>query len=116
MKNILSSLTFGKREAALLTLYVLFVILCAYPLYANKHGCDVARPGYTCESAYNVIVENCRMLAKYNCNLSADPALPQLAWYTQNLCKIAKKNGEFDFPDCENVNKICNLALNASAC
>lgn len=105
----------GKGEIALLATFIVFLILVSIPVYTDKHGCEVARPGYKCASAYEVIIENCKHFAKYNCNVSADISLAQVVWYIKNLCEIANKYHNYGF-DCSDAKSICNTVLNYTAC
>ncbi len=113
LKKIKDKLT--KRDIAILAIFIVFLILISIPAYRDKHGCEVARPGYECASAKEVLIENCEYWAKYNCNTSADISLPQIVWYIKNLCKIANEYHNYGY-DCTNPEKVCNSVLERNAC
>ena len=98
-----------------LAVLVIFVILVAIPVYWPKGGCEVARPGYKCESAKNVMIENCDYWGNFSCDTSADVSLPQVEWYIKNLCNIHNQY-HADKMDCSNLKHACNQATGESTC
>ena len=94
---------------------LVFVIIMAYPIYKDKGGCEVAQAGYTCDSAKNVMVENCRYWGEYQCDSSTDVSLPQIEWYIENLCDIYKNNHDSGF-DCTNLPQACNAISGEILC
>ncbi len=105
----------GKKEAAVTAVFLIFLFLASYPLHKPKNGCEIARPGYKCASSLDVLRENCEYWARYNCNTSADPSLPQVVWYIENLCRIANRYHNTNF-DCSNPKLVCRSVLNTSVC
>ncbi len=103
------------KDIVIIVLFLTFLVLVTIPVYKDKHGCEVARPNYKCESAYNVLKENCIYWAKFNCNTSADPSLPQIVWYIKNLCEIANSHHDYGYP-CDQPEKVCNMVLNKTVC
>ncbi len=103
-----------KKDIAAIAMFVIFISLVAYPVYRDKHGCEIARPGYKCASAKDVLVENCKFFANYSCNVSANPSLEQIVWYIKNLCKIANEHGANY--DCSNPKLVCNEVLDKNVC
>lgn len=105
----------GKKELTILTAFVIFLILVTIPVYRDKHGCEVARPGYKCAPAKDVMIENCEYWAKYNCNTSADVSLPQVVWYIENLCRIANDLHGYGY-ECSNPKIACNQVTGREIC
>ncbi len=112
-KFSISNLT--KWDKISIVALVVFIILMAIPQYMPKGECEIARAGYECESAKNVMIENCEYWAKYNCDTSADVSLPQIEWYTENLCEIHNKNHNAGL-DCANLKAACNQVSGKSLC
>lgn len=104
-----------KWDKISLAIVLIFVILMAIPVYKDKNGCEVARPGYTCESAKDVMIEHCEYWAKYNCDTNADVSLPQVEWYIENLCEIHNDNHNAGL-DCTNLKTSCNIISGQSLC
>lgn len=94
---------------------IIFVILMAIPVYRDKGDCEVARPGYKCESAKNVMIEHCEYWAEYNCDTSSDVSLPQVEWYIGNLCEIHNDNHDAGL-NCANLKSACNQVSERSLC
>ncbi len=108
-------MTLKTKEIVIIATFFIFLILVTIPVYKDKHGCEVARPNYKCESAYNVLKENCEYWSKYNCNTSADISLPQVVWYIKNLCEIANEHHNYGF-NCDNPKEVCNQVMNKTVC
>ncbi|MBU5557481.1 MAG: hypothetical protein QW751_00145 [Candidatus Aenigmatarchaeota archaeon] len=98
-----------------LAVLIIFVILVSIPVYLPKGGCEVARPGYKCESAKNVLIEHCNYWGNWSCDTSADVSLPQVEWYIGNLCKIHNQYHS-DKLDCSNLKLACNQATQNTTC
>jgi hypothetical protein len=103
------------KDLIVIAVFAVFLILVTIPVYRDKHGCEVARPGYKCMSAKQVMIENCEYWAKYDCDSSQDISLPQIEWYIKNLCEIANRNHGYGF-DCENPKLACNQVLQKDVC
>jgi hypothetical protein len=110
MKNI----NITKKDMFAIIALVLFVFLMAVPIYKDKEGCEIAQAGYTCDSAENVMIDNCKYWAQWNCDSSADSSLPQIEWYIGNLCEIYKKNHDANF-DCS-LPVACNSISGENLC
>ncbi len=104
-----------QKEIFVLVAFVIFLILVTIPVYKPRNGCEVARPGYECASAKDIMMENCKYWAKYNCNTSADVSLPQVVWYIENLCKIANELHDYGY-ECSNPKIACNQAAGREIC
>ena len=87
----------------------------AVPIYLRSGDCEVAQAGYTCDSAENVMIENCEYWAEYSCDTSADVSLPQIEWYIGNLCEIYRDNHNGGF-DCSNLVSACNAISGKDLC
>lgn len=98
-----------------IAILVIFVIVMAIPIYSSKGGCEVARPNYKCETAKNVLIENCDYWGNFSCDSSADVSLPQIEWYIGNLCKIHNRYHS-DMLDCSNLKAACNSVTGRSVC
>jgi len=104
-----------RNSIFVIIIFIAFLVVVTIPVYRDKHGCEVARPGYECASAKDVLIENCEYWGKYDCDSSRDPSLPQIEWYIKNLCKIANKNHGYGF-DCENPKVACNQVTKKQIC
>lgn len=107
---------FTRRDWIALAVLVIAVVVLAIPIYADKKGCEVARPEYKCETAKNVMIENCQLWEKYSCDTSADNSLPQVEWYIQNLCDTHNKLHGNDKLDCNNIKATCNSITGLNRC
>ncbi|MEM5804527.1 MAG: hypothetical protein QXU82_01630 [Candidatus Aenigmatarchaeota archaeon] len=105
----------SRFDIAAIAALVIFVILVSIPVYTDKQGCEVARPGYKCASAKDVMIEHCNYWAKWNCDTSADNSLPQVEWYIGNLCNIHNRY-HADKLDCSNLKLACNQAAGKTVC
>lgn len=105
----------NKWDKIVIVITIIFLILVCIPVYRDKNGCEVARPGYKCESAANVMIEHCTYWAKYGCDTSADVSLPQVEWYIKNLCDIHNQNHNAGL-DCLNLKTACNVISGQSLC
>ncbi len=94
---------------------IVFLFLVAIPIYGSKNGCEVARPAYKCESAKDVLIENCNLWSNYSCDSSGDVSLPQVEWYIGNLCNIQNKLHNSGL-DCTNLKQVCNTILERQVC
>ncbi|MBL7160109.1 MAG: hypothetical protein ISS95_00945 [Candidatus Aenigmarchaeota archaeon] len=102
---------------------IVFVILVSIPVYKDKEGCEVARPGYKCASAKDVMIEHCAHWAKWECphcgkdewKTCADPSLPNVEWYIENLCNVHNDLHKDKF-DCSNLKLACNQASGEVVC
>jgi len=92
---------------------IAFIALMAWPIYFPGDDCEVARPGYKCESAKTVMIEHCAYWGNFSCNSNADVSLPQVEWYIQNLCDIAKTHESID---CSNLKLACNQVSGKQVC
>lgn len=96
-------------------LFVVVVLLAIPVYYMPNPDCEVARPDYKCASAKDVMVENCNLWGKFNCDSTADSSLPQVEWYLGNLCQIHNKD-HADQLDCANLKATCNSVVGHVVC
>jgi len=94
---------------------IIFVILVAIPVYMPKGECEVARPGYKCASAKDVMIENCVYWGSYNCDTSADVSLDQIEWYIENMCNSQNQYHGTGL-DCNNLKSACNQIVGNQTC
>ena len=104
-----------RLDKVALLILVIFVVLASIPIYADKAGCEVARPGYKCLTAKEVMVEHCDHWGKWDCNSAADISLPQVEWYIDNLCSIHNQYHD-DKLECANLKLACNQAAGKETC
>lgn len=104
-----------KKDWIALIALIIFVILVSIPVYIPKGGCEVARPGYKCASAADVMIEHCNYWGRYNCDSSADVSLAQVEWYINNLCQIHNKYHNAGL-DCANLKLACNQITGNQTC
>ena len=104
-----------KWDKILIVVAILFIILMAIPVYRDKGDCEVARAGYTCDSAKNVMIEHCEYWSEYNCDTQSDISLPQVEWYIGNLCEIHNDNHKAGL-NCANLQSACNQVSGRSLC
>ncbi len=104
-----------KWDKVAIAILVIFVILAAIPVYMDKGECEVARPGYKCASAKEVMIEHCEYWAEYDCDTNADISLPQVEWYIGNMCEIHNRNHNAGL-DCTNLKLACNQVSGQSLC
>jgi hypothetical protein len=102
-----------KRDYLGIAILVISLIVLSYPQYLPKGECEVARPGYKCETAHKVMIENCDYWGNFSCNTNADVSLPQIEWYIGNLCGITKNK---DNLDCSNLKAACNQISGKQVC
>ena len=102
-------------DKAALAALVIFVILMSIPIYTDKGGCEIARPGYKCASAKDVMIEHCAYWGKWGCDSGADISLPQVEWYISNLCSIHNRYHP-DKLDCASLKLACNQATGTETC
>jgi len=106
-----------------LAVLIVIVILFAIPVYSPKGGCEVARPEYKCETAKNVMIENCIYWGNWSCEhcdakewqSCSHPSLPDVEWYISNLCSIHNQYHS-DKLDCSNLKLACNQATGNTTC
>jgi hypothetical protein len=98
----------GRRDYVGIAVLVLVVAILMVPTYYRPNpDCEVSRPAFKCETAKNVIVENCNYWGRFDCDSTADSSLPQIEWYIQNLCGIHNRY-HADKLDCSNLKHACN--------
>jgi len=102
-----------KTDIIAVTALVIFVFLMAMPIYFPATDCEVARPGYKCETAKNVMIEHCEYWGEFDCDTTADNSLPQVEWYIENLCEIANRHEPLD---CANLKLACNQVTGEETC
>lgn len=106
-----------------LAILIIFVVVVALPVYLPKNGCEIARPGYKCDSAKNVMIENCVFWGESSCehcekqdwNKCVNISLPNIEWYIDNLCEIHNKYNA-DKLDCSNLKLTCNQVTGNVTC
>ncbi len=96
-----------KQDKIAIIALIIFVVIFSLPVYLPKGGCEIARPGYKCESAKDVMIENCEYWGQYGCDSSKDSSLPQIEWYIENLCGIHNDYHNAGL-DCSNLKIACN--------
>lgn len=104
-----------KKDWLAILALIIFVILVSIPVYIPKGECEVARPGYKCESLKNVMIENCNYWSNYSCDSNADVSLPQIEWYIGNLCKLQNQYHKSNL-DCANLKLACNQITESQTC
>ena len=105
----------NRKDYIAISALVIFVILMAIPIYKDKQGCEIAQAGYTCDSAENVMIENCEYWGEFSCNSEADVSLPQIEWYIGNLCELYRDNHDSSF-NCEDLPTACNAISGENIC
>lgn len=114
-KLIFGKLKFGKWDILAIAALAGFIILMAALIYAPKGGCEVARAGFACVPAKDVLIENCNYMSKWNCDSSKDASLPDIEFEIQSLCKI-QNNLHGTGLDCSNVKMTCNQITQKQVC
>lgn len=102
---------------------MIFVVIVATATYWPKAGCEVARAGYKCEPAKDVMIENCVFWGDWSCEhcepknwqTCGHESLPQIEWYIGNLCEIHNSYHPDKF-DCSNLKLACNQATGEATC
>ncbi|MBU5575251.1 MAG: hypothetical protein QXF15_02275 [Candidatus Aenigmatarchaeota archaeon] len=114
-RNILKPKTWNKYDW--ISLIIMIIIFISITIFVNmpKNGCEIARPGYKCESAWNVMKENCIYWGNWSCDSSKDISLPQIEWYILNLCQIHNRYHENKL-DCNNLKAACNIVTEKNIC
>lgn len=106
----------ARKDYIAIAVLIIVVLLAAMPIYFKPNpDCEIARPGYKCESAKNVMIEHCSYWGEFKCDTSADNSLPQVEWYIGNLCEIHNQHHADTF-DCSNLMRACNQATGAQTC
>lgn len=101
------------RDKIAIAVLLVFIILVSIPAYTPRQGCEVARPGYKCESAHDVMTEECEYWGEFDCVTSSDVSLIQVEWYIENLCGIASRTEDLD---CNNLKMACNKVTGKQVC
>lgn len=104
-----------KSDIVWIILLLVVVGIVSIPNWLPKDGCEVARPGYKCESFENVMIENCVYWGTYDCDTSADVSLTQVEWYLDNLCDLQNKYHNTGL-ECSNLRKACNTIVGNQIC
>lgn len=104
-----------RQDKIAIVALILFVIIFSIPVYLPKGDCEIARAGYKCDSAKNVMIENCGYWGKFSCDTSKDSSLPQIEWYIGNLCKIQNQYHNTGL-DCTNLKAACNQISGQNLC
>jgi len=102
-----------KKDIAGIAILVVFVAFFTILLNSDTGECQIARPGYKCASAKDVMIEHCSYWGEFECNTDADVSLPQVEWYIQNLCNIASEDYQLD---CSNLKLACNQITGMTTC
>ena len=105
----------SRRDMISVMILLIFVILVTVPTLAPKGECEVARPGYKCESLKNVMVEHCQYWGEYDCDTASDVSLVQVEWYIQNLCNLQNQEHGTGL-DCSNLRNACNEIAESLLC
>jgi hypothetical protein len=113
IKDLFKKLNVSNKDWIYIIVLIIGIGILSYPGFIPKGDCEVARPGYKCDSAHNVMIENCKYWGNYSCRSSLDPSLPQIEWYIGNLCEITKNR---DSLDCSNLKTACNQITQANTC
>jgi len=103
----------NKKEKVAIIALIIFIILLSIPTFVSKENCEVARAGFKCDTAKNVMIENCDYWGQYSCDTSSDISLYQVEWYIGNLCKIVKTHENID---CSNLKQACNQVTGIQTC
>jgi hypothetical protein len=114
-RKITNPKTWKKADFAALVFLILVVSFFGYYVFGPKNGCEVARPGYKCETAWNVMAEHCLYWGNWSCDSSRDVSLPQVEWYISNLCKIHNEYHDNKL-DCTNLKEACNVVTGKQIC
>ena len=94
---------------------VVFLVFMYIVINLPRGDCEVARPGYKCQSIKNVMVENCNYWSGYSCDTSKDISLKQVEWYIGNLCNLQNQYHSSGL-DCSNLQRACNQISSQSLC
>jgi len=114
-KRLFGKLKLGKWDLVALAALAGFIILMAALIYAPKGGCEVARAGFTCVPAKDVIVEDCNYWAKFGCDSAKDASLPDIEFQIGSLCKI-QNNLHNSGLDCSNLKMACSQITQKQVC
>jgi hypothetical protein len=106
-----------RKDQIGIAVFLIVVVLLAIPVYYRPNpDCEVARPNYKCESAKNVMIENCAYWGKFGCDSSKDESLPQVEWYIKNLCQIHNQDHAGNQLDCTSLLHACNQVTGNATC
>lgn len=114
-RKFFGKLKLGKWDLIAIAVLAGFIILMAALIYAPKGGCEVARAGFTCVSAKDVIIEDCNYWAKYGCDSTKDASLPDIEFEIGGLCKIQNSLHGSGL-DCSNLKQACNQIAQKQVC
>ena len=115
MEETKKRINLTKKDWVYIIGLIVFIAILTYPNYISKGDCEVARPGFKCESIKNVMVENCQYWGKYSCDTSKDVSLTQIEWYIGNLCKLQNQYHNSGL-DCSNLKLACNQIAENQVC
>lgn len=90
----------SKWSIVSVVLLIVLIILLSVPNYINKSNCEVARPGYKCETMLNVIRENCAYLKTNNFTDES------IVWYVEQLCPLQNQYHNSKL-DCSSARQVC---------
>lgn len=114
-KRLFGKLKLGKWDLMAIAVLAGFIILMAVLIYGPKGNCEVARAGFTCVPAKDVIIEDCNYWAKFGCDSTKDASLPDIEFEIQSLCKIQNSLHGTGL-DCSNLKMACNQIAQRSVC
>lgn len=114
-RNILKRVKLSRFDILALAALVGFIVLMASLIYAPKGGCEVARAGFTCAPAKDVMVEDCSYWSKWNCDSSKDISLPNIEFQIEGLCKVQNRLHGTGL-DCSNLKQACNQIAERQVC
>lgn len=114
-KHFFGKIKLGKWDLIAMAALAGFIILMAALIYGPKGNCEVARAGFTCVPAKDVIIEDCNYWSKWNCDSSKDASLPDIEFEIGSLCKI-QNNLHGTGLDCSNLKTACNQMAQKQVC
>jgi len=109
------SVKLTRNDIISLVVLAIFLIIISIPTFISKTNCEVGRPEYKCATFKDVLIENCNYWGKYSCNTNADPSLPQIEWYIQNLCDL-QNNYHNSGLKCSDLKIACNQITGNQTC
>ncbi len=114
-KKLFGKIKLGKFDILALAALAGFIILMGVLIYSPKGGCEVARAGFACVPAKDVLVEDCDYWAKFGCDSSKDASLPDIEFQIEGLCKIQNRLHGSGL-DCSNLKSACNQITQKQVC
>lgn len=105
----------GKFDLIAIAALAGFIVLMAALIYAPKGNCEVARAGFACVPAKEVIIEDCNYWSKWNCDSTKDASLPDIEFQIGSLCKIQNSLHGSGL-DCSNLKIVCNQITGKQVC